>query len=191
MPIRFYNVNSIMCSAVSPERISTAIEEITDLLRARHRIQEGGESDFEIRDMSELLSILTSTSTLMTSLLLIVALISLIVGGVGIMNIVLVSVTERTREIGLRMAVGARGRDILTQFLVESLLLCLVGGFIGVAFGRGVSMLISHVKHWPVSPSWEAILLSVAVSAAIGIGFGFDPAWRASRVDPVDALHYE
>ena len=191
MPIRFYNVNSIMCSAVSPERISTAIEEITDLLRARHRIQEGGESDFEIRDMSELLSILTSTSTLMTSLLLIVALISLIVGGVGIMNIMLVSVTERTREIGLRMAVGARGRDILTQFLVESLLLCLVGGFIGVAFGRGVSMLISHVKHWPVSPSWEAILLSVAVSAAIGIGFGFYPAWRASRLNPIDALHYE
>ncbi len=191
MPIRFNNVNSIMCAAVSSDRIQEAIEEITELLRARHRIPEGGESDFEIRDMSELLTVLTSTSTLMTSLLLIVALISLVVGGVGIMNIMLVSVTERTREIGLRMAVGARGRDILLQFLVESLLLCLAGGILGILAGRFTSIIISSLKNWPVSPSIGAILLSVIVSAVIGIGFGFYPAWRASRLNPIDALHYE
>ena len=191
MPIRFNNVNQIMCSAVSADKIDSAIEEITELLRTRHRIPDGAEADFDIRNMSELLSVLTSTSTLMTSLLLIVALISLVVGGVGIMNIMLVSVTERTREIGLRMAVGARGRDILTQFLVESLLLCLAGGLIGILGGRIASEIISSVKNWPVAPSLGAVAGSVAVSALIGVGFGFYPAWRASRLNPIDALHYE
>ncbi len=191
MPIRFNNVNQIMCSAVSADAIDAAIEEITELLRARHRIADGAESDFEIRNMSELLSVLTSTSTLMTSLLLIVALISLVVGGVGIMNIMLVSVTERTREIGLRMAVGARSRDILAQFLVESLLLCLAGGLIGIAGGRLCSLFVSHLKGWPVEPSLAAIAMAVFVSAAIGVGFGFYPAFRASRLNPIDALHYE
>ena len=191
MPIRFNNVNQIMCAAVSADRIPDAITEITDLLRVRHRIPEDGENDFNVIDMSELLSVLTSTSTLMSALLLIVALISLVVGGVGIMNIMLVSVTERTREIGLRMAVGARGRDILLQFLVESLLLCLAGGLIGIGGGRLCSILVSHTKGWPVEPSVSAIALSVAVSAAIGVGFGFYPAWRASRLNPIDALRYE
>ena len=127
----------------------------------------------------------------MTSLLLIVALISLVVGGVGIMNIMLVSVTERTREIGLRMAVGARGGNILVQFLVESLLLCVAGGVLGIAAGRVCSMVVSAWKGWPVAPSAAAIAMSVAVSATIGVAFGFYPAWRASRLNPIDALRYE
>ena len=128
---------------------------------------------------------------LMTTLLLIVALISLVVGGVGIMNIMLVSVTERTREIGLRMAVGARGSSILTQFLVEALLLCVAGGLLGILAGRVCSEVVSAVNGWPVAPSFSAIAVSVAVSAAIGIAFGFYPAWRASRLNPIDALRYE
>ena len=191
MPIRFDNVNNIQCKAASSDKVDSAMEEIRTLLRARHRIPDGEQDDFELRNMSEMLAALTSTSTLMTSLLLIVALISLVVGGVGIMNIMLVSVTERTREIGLRMAVGARGRDILAQFLVESLLLCLCGGVAGIAAGRATSEAISALKGWPVAPSVAAVVVSVAVSAAIGICFGFYPAWRASKLNPIDALHYE
>ena len=127
----------------------------------------------------------------MTSLLLIVALISLVVGGVGIMNIMFVSVTERTREIGLRMAIGARSSDILTQFLVESVILCLSGGFFGILTGRIASVVISSVLGWPTATSPSAIAMSVAVSAGIGIVFGFYPAWRASKLNPIDALRYE
>jgi ABC-type antimicrobial peptide transport system permease subunit len=134
---------------------------------------------------------LSSTSTLMTNLLLGVALISLVVGGVGIMNIMLVSVTERTREIGLRMAVGARSRDILWQFLIEAVLLCLVGGVLGILLGRGSSYLISVVLKWPTEISITAIVAAVAVSAAVGIAFGYYPAWKGSRLDPIDALHFE
>jgi len=191
MPIRFDNVNNIQCKAVSADKVDDAMAEIRALLRIRHRIPRDGEDDFDIRNMSEMLNALTSTSSLMTSLLLIVALISLVVGGVGIMNIMLVSVTERTREIGLRMAVGARGRHILVQFLVESLVLCLAGGVVGVAGGRAASEIISSVKGWPVAPSVAAVALSVAVSATIGVVFGFYPAWRASRLNPIDALRYE
>ena len=141
--------------------------------------------------MSEMLKTMTATSGLMTSLLLIVALLSLVVGGVGIMNIMLVSVTERTREIGLRMAVGARGSRILTQFLTESVLLCLLGGLVGIGVGRLASTIIAKVLGWPVSVSLGAILISAGVSAAIGVVFGFYPAWRASRLNPIDALRHE
>ena len=191
MPIRFNNINRISASAISSDSIDNAIDEIKDTLRMRHNIQEGAEDDFEVRNMSELIDTLAATSTLMTNLLLIVALISLVVGGVGIMNIMFVSVTERTREIGLRMSIGARGNDILTQFLVESVILCISGGIIGILTGRIASSVVSKVLGWPTSSSPEAILISFAVSAAIGIIFGFYPAWRASRLNPIDALRYE
>ena len=191
MPIRFNNINRISASAVSSEAVQDAINEIKATLRARHKIGEGEEDDFDVRNMSELIDTLTSTSTLMTSLLLIVALISLVVGGVGIMNIMFVSVTERTREIGLRMSIGARSSDILTQFLVESVILCLSGGLIGIASGRVASVVISSVLGWPTSASPAAAAMSVVVSAGIGIVFGFYPAWRASKLNPIDALRYE
>src|SRR5262249_14185219 len=127
----------------------------------------------------------------MMNLLLCVALISLVVGGVGIMNIMLVSVTERTREIGLRMAVGARARDILRQFLVEAILLCLAGGVVGIALGRGASYLVTLILHWPTEPSLPAIIAAVLVSASVGVAFGYYPAWKASRLDPIEALRYE
>jgi ABC-type antimicrobial peptide transport system permease subunit len=127
----------------------------------------------------------------MTNLLLCVALISLVVGGVGIMNIMLVSVTERTREIGLRMAVGARGRDILRQFLVEAVVLCLLGGVLGILVGRGTSLLVRTLKHWPTELSLGAIIAAVIVSVSVGVVFGYYPAWKASRLDPIDALRYE
>jgi len=120
-----------------------------------------------------------------------VALISLVVGGVGIMNIMLVSVTERTREIGLRMAVGARAANILRQFLVEAVVLCLIGGAVGIALGRATSILVRLIKHWPTAVSVGAIVVAVAVSALVGVLFGFYPAWKASRLDPIDALRYE
>lgn len=191
MAIRFINIDYILASAKSTDDISAAIQQITAVLRERHRITDGDAEDFNIRDMTEMSKMLTSTSTLMTNLLLCVAMISLIVGGVGIMNIMLVSVTERTREIGLRMAVGARARDILCQFLVESIVLCLIGGIIGIALGHGGSCLIEYFLKWPVQTSTTAITLAVLVSVVIGLSFGFYPAWKASRLDPIEALRYE
>lgn len=191
MPIRFNNINRIQAAAISADAVQSAIAEIGETLRLRHKIADGAEDDFEVRNMSELIDTLTSTSTLMTNLLLIVALISLVVGGVGIMNIMFVSVTERTREIGLRMSIGARGSDILVQFLVESVMLCVAGGLVGIGAGRVASMIISSVLGWPTATSPSAIVLSFAVSAAIGMVFGFYPAWRASRLNPIDALRYE
>jgi ABC-type antimicrobial peptide transport system permease subunit len=141
--------------------------------------------------MTEVTKTLSSTATLMTNLLLCVAMISLVVGGVGIMNIMLVSVTERTREIGLRMAVGARARDILGQFLVEAVLLCLCGGAMGILVGHGGSYLVWLLLRWPVETSLTAITAAVLVSASVGIIFGFYPAWKASRLDPIEALRYE
>ena len=160
-------------------------------MRERHRIRHGEPDDFNLRDMTEMVNALSSTTKLMTNLLLCVAMISLIVGGVGIMNIMLVSVTERTREIGLRMAVGARARDILTQFLVESVLLCMVGGALGILLGHGGSLLVRYFLKWPVETSPEAIAAAVLVSAGVGIVFGYYPAWKASRLNPIEALRYE
>jgi ABC-type antimicrobial peptide transport system permease subunit len=191
LPVRFTNVDQLVVAATSPERVTAATTQITELLHERHRIREGQADDFNIRSMAEMSRTLSSTTTLMTNLLLIVALVSLIVGGVGIMNIMLVSVTERTREIGLRMAVGARGRDILRQFLVEAMVLCLLGGTLGILSGRGLSMLIRALLHWPTVLSVGAIIAAVAVSVSVGLIFGYYPAWKASRLDPIEALRYE
>ena len=191
MPVRFANIDQIMLAANSSAEIPLAIEQISGVLRERHRIRNDDPDDFNIRDMAELTRTLSTTTKLMTNLLLAVAMISLVVGGVGIMNIMLVSVTERTREIGLRMAVGARGRDILRQFLVEAVVLCLSGGAMGIVLGHGGSMLVRFLLKWPVETSPAAIATAVLVSAGVGIIFGFYPAWKASRLDPIEALRYE
>jgi ABC-type antimicrobial peptide transport system permease subunit len=188
---RFADLDDVWISAVSPQHIQVAIRQFTAVLRDRHKIQPGAPNDFRIRDLTEISEALASASRVMTNLLLIVALISLIVGGVGIMNIMLVSVTERTREIGIRMAVGARARDILRQFLVEAIVLCLAGGIVGILLGRGVSVAVTALLNWPTLPSVPAIVAAVAVSASVGIVFGYYPAWKASRLDPIDALRYE
>ncbi|MCE9589170.1 MAG: ABC transporter permease [Planctomycetes bacterium] len=191
MPVRFTNVDQLLVVAVSSEQAEAAVDQVTQLLRERHRITENEPDDFSIRNMAEIMRTLASTSTLMTNLLLFVALISLIVGGVGIMNIMLVSVTERTHEIGLRMAVGARGIDILYQFLTEAVILCLAGGAMGIALGRLSSFLVRWLLKWPTGTSLAAMVAAVAVSATVGIVFGFYPAWKASRLDPIEALRYE
>ncbi len=191
MPVRFANIESIMAAANNAGEISLAIEQMTALLRERHHLRADEPDDFSIRDMAELTKTLSTTTTLMTNLLLTVAMISLVVGGVGIMNIMLVSVTERTREIGLRMAVGARGKDILQQFLVEAVVLCLTGGAMGIVLGHGGSLLVQLLLKWPVETSPAAIAAAVLVSAGVGIIFGFYPAWKASRFDPIEALRFE
>jgi ABC-type antimicrobial peptide transport system permease subunit len=159
--------------------------------RAIRGLREGQPDDFGIRNWAELSKALATATTRMTSLLLSVALISLVVGGVGIMNIMLVSVTERTREIGLRMAVGARTKDILRQFLAEAVMLCLCGGIAGIVLGRGLSVAVTALLRWPTIPSLSAIVVAVAVAAGVGIVFGYYPAWKASRLDPIEALRYE
>lgn len=191
LPVRFTNVDQILVAAQSSTQTDAAQQQITQLLHERHRIREGEPDDFNIRNMAELVRTMSSTTKLMTRLLLFVALISLLVGGVGIMNIMLVSVTERTREIGLRMAVGAKTYDILKQFLVEAIVLCMGGGAIGIAIGRGASMLIKTFAQWPVELSIPAIVAAVAVSVTVGVVFGYYPAWKASRLDPIEALRYE
>ncbi|MEG1739809.1 MAG: ABC transporter permease [Akkermansia sp.] len=190
-PRRFKTVENIMVEIANPDRSAESVAEITALLRARHRLQEDEEDDFRIWDMAEISRVMSSTTQVMTNLLLVVAMISLVVGGVGIMNIMLVSVTERTREIGLRMAVGARPNDIMSQFLLEAIILCLAGGAIGIVAGRGVSMIVGHFLKWPVATAPEAMLLAVGVSAFIGCVFGWYPAWKASQMDPIDALRHE
>ncbi len=190
-PVSFPNINSILVAVPSTSQIPQAIAEITALLRQRHHLQPGQPDDFNIRNMAEISSALGSTSRMMTNLLTGVALISLLVGGVGIMNIMLVSVTERTREIGLRMAVGAKPRDILSQFILEAIVLCLFGGALGILTGQALSSGVQHLLHWPIELSMPAMIASVAVSAAVGLIFGYYPAWKASRLDPIDALRYE
>ncbi len=190
-PVRFTNVDQILVKAGSAEKVKLAISQITELLRERHLIRPEEEDDFSIRDMAEMMNMMSSTTQSMSLLLLVVALISLVVGGVGIMNIMLVSVTERTREIGLRMAVGARSHHILRQFLAEAMVLCLVGGATGIALGRGASILVRWMVEWPTEASLSTIIAAVAVSAGVGIAFGFYPAWKASRLDPIEALRYE
>jgi macrolide transport system ATP-binding/permease protein len=189
--VRFASVDQIIVKAASETKVKRAIAQITDLLRERHRIGKDDEDDFSIRDMAEMAKMMSSTTQLMSSLLLVVAMISLVVGGVGIMNIMLVSVTERTREIGLRMAVGARSHHILRQFLVEAVVLCLAGGSLGILLGRGASILVRWMVRWPTQASLTTIVAAVAVSVAVGVVFGFYPAWKASRLDPIEALRYE
>jgi macrolide transport system ATP-binding/permease protein len=188
---RFADLDDVWVSAASPESIPVAIRQITALLRDRHHIRPGAPDDFRIRNLTEISEALASASHVMTNLLLVVALISLVVGGVGIMNIMLVSVTERTHEIGIRMAVGGRAGDIMKQFLVEAIVLCLAGGIAGILVGRGVSMAVTAFLNWPTLPSLPAIFAAVAVAATVGIIFGYYPAWKASRLNPIEALRYE
>jgi len=188
---RFADLDDIWVSAASPQEVPAAIREITSLLRERHRLRDGEPDDFRIRDLTEISKTLASTGRLMTRLLLCVALISLVVGGVGIMNIMLASVTERTREIGLRMAVGARARDILRQFLAEAVILCLFGGLTGILLGHGASLTVAALLHWRTIPSLPATAAAFTVAAGVGIAFGFYPAWKASRMDPIEALRYD
>jgi ABC-type antimicrobial peptide transport system permease subunit len=190
-PVRQTSVDFIMAKAAGPDEVADAMEQISSVLRDRHHILPDDDDDFKVMDVTEMSRAAAHTSELMSTLLVVVAAISLVVGGVGIMNIMLVSVTERTREIGLRMAVGARRRHMLQQFLVEAVVLCLIGGALGILAGRGVSILIREWKQWPTAISWPAICISVFVAAGVGIVFGFYPAWKASRLDPIEALRHE
>ena len=184
-------VGSITVKVRDAQDVADAEKEVATLLRQRHRIGEGAQDDFNIRNISQFLAARAESTRVMGILLASVAAISLIVGGIGIMNIMLVSVTERTREIGLRMALGARRRDILTQFVVEAITLSLLGGLIGVALGIGGSHLIARTGDWPVLIEPQAIMMAVGFSAAVGVFFGFYPARKASKLDPIDALRYE
>jgi len=185
------HVTEILVSASEPRRIPAATEQIRALLRQRHRIVPPTEDDFNIRTQEEMAQMRVGASNIMTMLLASIASVSLLVGGIGIMNIMLVSVTERTREIGLRLAVGARSRDILWQFLIEALVLSASGGLVGIGIGFAVSRFLSNTFDWPTLVSGQAVMLSFFFAAAVGVFFGFYPARKAARLDPIEALRYE
>jgi len=184
-------LRQILVSATSPSNIAAAQSQITDLLRMRHKVAPYEADDFTIRNQADLATAATATTQILTILLASIASVSLLVGGIGIMNIMLVSVTERTREIGIRMSVGARGRDILTQFLIEALVLSLLGGIVGIIFGVTGSTAISSFAKWPTIITAFSIILSFGFSIVIGIFFGFYPARKAALLNPIDALRYE
>ena len=184
-------LQGIFASAVSEDMTDYATEEITRILRREHKLKESDADDFQIRSQQELSSMLNSTTDLMTTLLACIAGISLIVGGIGIMNIMYVSVTERTREIGLRMSVGARGVDILSQFLIEAILISITGGIIGVLIGCGAAIAVKSVAHWPIYIQPWSVFLSFAVCTVTGVFFGWYPAKKAADLDPIDAIRYE
>lgn len=184
-------LQGIFASALSEDLTDNATEEITEILRHNHKLQSDADDDFSIRSQQELSSMLNSTTDLMTILLACIAGISLIVGGIGIMNIMYVSVTERTREIGLRMSVGARGIDILNQFLIEAILISITGGLIGVLIGCGVSFLVKNMAHWPIYIQPWSVVLSFAVCTLTGVFFGWYPAKKAADLDPIEAIRYE
>jgi putative ABC transport system permease protein len=181
----------ILASATDADATARAQRQITSLLRERHHLRRGSDDDFSIRNLSELASAQQEGTQTLTTLLASIAAVSLLVGGVGIMNIMLVSVTERTREIGLRMAVGARRSDILYQFLVESLTLSIAGGVVGIATGLAVAEQLSSRFAWPLLIRPQVIVIAVGFSALVGVGFGLYPARKASRLDPIEALRFE
>ena len=185
------HLQGINCSALEEKYTDQAIEEISEILRRNHKLNPTDEDDFTIRSQQELSSMLTTTTDMMTVLLAAVAGISLVVGGIGIMNIMYVSVTERTREIGLRMSIGAKGRDILAQFLIESVLISVTGGLIGVVFGVGASLAVNAIAHFPIFIQPWSVLLSFVVCTATGIFFGWYPAKKAAQLDPIEAIRYE
>jgi len=185
------HINGVTVSAASAGEIDTVAESIRGLLRTRHKIVNGDPDDFMVRTLEEMASVQTATTQTMTSLLASIAGVSLLVGGIGIMNIMLVSVTERTREIGLRMAIGARGKDVLLQFLVEAVVISLIGGIIGIALGFGLSALVQKFMQWPTDIPPNAIGMAFGFAAATGVFFGFYPARKAASLDPIEALRFE
>ncbi|WP_270213884.1 ABC transporter permease [Coprobacter fastidiosus] len=184
-------LQGIFASALTEDMTDNATEEITAILRKNHKLKESDDDDFTIRSQQELSTMLNTTTDLMTTLLACIAGISLVVGGIGIMNIMYVSVTERTREIGLRMSVGARGIDILSQFLIEAILISITGGIIGILIGIGASFAVKNIAHWPIYIQSWSVLLSFAVCTITGVFFGWYPAQKASNLDPIDAIRYE
>jgi putative ABC transport system permease protein len=185
------NISGISIAARSADTIVATTTQIEEVLRAEHELIDGQENDFMVRTQDDMMSMLTSTTQTMTMFTLAIAVVSLVVGGIGIMNIMLVSVTERTREIGLRMAVGAKGQDVLWQFLVEAMALSLVGGLLGVGLGFGISQGLTQLLQWPTSVPPEAVAISVGFAAVIGVVFGFYPAWKGAQLDPIESLRFE